>query len=93
MDEKLTWNGQKKLLWKMNVKELQEKLQQLETEKMKQEMQARRFLGDLAIPMMVNRQAKIKGDAFNLKEARHRIACIKTILNVKLHDRANKNPY
>ena len=84
MDGKLTWNGQKKEFWKMPIKELQEILQQLETQKMKEEMQSRRFLGDMQIPMTIKRQAKTKGDTFNLRETRHRIACIKTILNIKL---------
>ena len=84
MEGKLTLNGQKKLLWKLDVKELQERLQQLETQKIREEMQSRRFLGDLSIPMTIQRQAKIKGDTFNLKNTRHLIAFIKTILNIKL---------
>ena len=73
--------AQKKLLSLMSVKELQERLHQLEIKKMKEEMQSRRFLGSLDIPMVVNRGAKIKGDNFNLKNTRRMIAFIKTRLN------------
>lgn len=68
----------------MDVSELQNRLKQLETQKMKEEMQSRRFLGDLNIPMMRDRQAKTKGDNFNVGNTKRYIALIKTILNIKL---------
>ena len=46
-------------------------------------MQARRFLGDMEIPMTIPRQAKIKGDTFNLKRTKRTIALINTILKIK----------
>ena len=65
---------------RMNVKDLNDKLQELKVQKMKDEMQARRFLGDLQIPMTSKKQAKVKGDTFNLKRTRRMIAFIETLL-------------
>lgn len=79
MSEKLTWNAQKKELWKKNPAELMQKLQELETEKMKMEINTR--LGG----HMVNRANIADGKKnFKIKDLRHKIACIKTMLNVKL---------
>ncbi|GAF84418.1 unnamed protein product [marine sediment metagenome] len=83
MEGKLTWNGMKKELWKMNPNELQKKLQELETEKMKMEMKARGYSGDMGVPMSINRIADQKGNPTNLKNIRHRIAFIKNVLNIK----------
>lgn len=84
MDGELTWNGQKKEFWKLNVKELQAKLQELETQKVRAEMKARGFMGDFSFAMHHRRLANTKESHVDLKGLRHKIACIKTILHVKL---------
>lgn len=83
MDGKYNWNAQKKELWKMDTNELMKKIQELQKEKIKMEMRARGFVGDLSIPMSKNRLINTRQSHIDLKGLRHKIACIKTILTVK----------
>lgn len=76
MAEKLSWNAQKKEFWKMNTRDLMKKLQELETILFKKNMDA--------FKRHKRRQAYVKGDRLSIKDLRHKVACLKTILNVKL---------
>ena len=78
-NNKLSWNAKKKELWKSSQKDLLIKLQELEKEKFKMEITSRNN-GHSS-----TRQINTTGNKFNmLKELRHRIACIKTMLHVKM---------
>ncbi len=74
--EILKWNAIKKELWKLNVSDLQIKLQEILTERQKVEVTVR--IGHK------KRQVYHEKDKFNLKNLNKRIACIKTMLHVKL---------
>ena len=84
MEGKYNWNAQKKDLWKSPVKELQNKLNELQKEKMKAEMNARGFMGDISVPMKQDRIMNSKQSHVNLKNLRRKIAFIKNVLNLKL---------
>ena len=85
---KIKWNAYKKELWKLPANELMLKLQELEKERFSLEnelhfngKQNKRFgygsfMGSKALPF-----AKFSGG--NLKQLRHMIAFVKTILNQK----------
>jgi len=73
--EKLSWNAHKKELWKLNPSQLMEKLQELQTQL---------FKDNNKIRMGSKRQACTEKNHVDLKGLRHKIACIKTMLNVKL---------
>lgn len=75
MKGKLTWNAQKKDLWKENTKELMKKLQELETQLIKDTSKI--TFGAHRVECTPDAHADLKG-------LRHKIACIKTMLNVKL---------
>ena len=83
MNSELTWNGMKKQLWKAPIKELQEKLEELKKEKIMAEMVSRGYSGDPQVPMSLGRKATESKHPVNLKNIRHRIACIKTMLKVR----------
>lgn len=72
--DKLTWNAQKKELWKMPIEELEEKLNQLERQLMKDNVRC----GSSG-----KRVANTKESHVDLKGLRHKIACIKTIIKQK----------
>ena len=86
----ISWNAQKKEMRGMDTKELMEKLQQLETEKVRMEMKSRGFGGDRGIPMSQRRMSNTKESHIDLKGLMHKIASIKTILYVKLSQLAQK---
>ena len=75
---KVSWLAKKKELWKMPVAKLMEVLKEFEKEKMKLEYKLRQdgYLND--------RIATPKEFRGNLKQVRKQIACVKTMLNVKL---------
>ena len=82
--DKLSWNAQKKELWKLKPNVLMEKLQELQTEKMKLEVTLR-MGGKTSKRYGYHSVSKQGYNVFsNLKNIRHRIGCIKTMLNVKL---------
>lgn len=81
---KKSWNAEKKELWHLNTADLMEKLQQLKTQLMKEEMGSRGYSGDLRIPMHNERVSNTHEANFDLKGLRHKIACIKTMLHVKM---------
>lgn len=76
------------------LEELRKRLEELKTEKMRQEMKARGFAGDLEIPMSKNRMANTHEAYVNLKKVRHQIAfIIQTIReneNEKRQDKTSK---
>lgn len=84
MADKKSWNAIKKDLWQMDVGELQKKLQELNNQRYKDEAKARGYSGDLRVPMHCGRVSNSHESSVNLKVLRHRIACIKTMLHVKL---------
>ena len=75
-ENKLSWNAIKKNLWKLDTKDLMVKLQEIETEVMKQEILLRTGVGE--------RRAYSKGQKGNLGELKRRIACIKTMIHTKM---------
>ena len=83
MEEKESWNAQKKELWKLPTNKLMLKLQELQTNLMKIEMKARGFGGDPSVPFLNNRIGNTTQEHWDIKGLRHKIACIKTMLNVK----------
>lgn len=91
MDGKLTWNGKKKELWGYGHRELTKLLQELENERrdleVKYRMQGRthkRFNSN-AVRSYYNKN-KSALHIGNLGQVRKRIACIKTILNIKFSE-------
>ncbi len=90
MEGKHNWNAQKKELWKSPIKNLQKKLQELQTEKIRMEMRSRGYTGDMTIPISINRLGNTKESSVNLKGLRHKIAFIKTVLTVKLKPNYNQ---
>lgn len=84
----VSWNAQKKELWHLSIKDLQDKLHQMENQLMKDEMKSRGFVGDMGIPMNRNRVTNTKESHVDLKGLRHKIACLKTMLTVKLKPKA-----
>ncbi len=83
MNQEYNWNGEKKDLKKLDTNMLQEKLQELETEKMKLETDMYRNNGSslLIRNYPFNKQSKPYG---NIKKIKKTIAFIKTILHIKL---------
>ena len=75
----MNWTPWKKELWQMPVEELNKKLEELQKEKFKAEIQARG-----AGRKRMNNTAASHVD---IKGIRHRIACIKTILNTKQNEK------
>lgn len=86
MDGKLSWNAEKKELWKMKSNDLMQRLQELQKDEMFQEMRSRGYTGDPYIPMSSNRMQNTHDCIVNIKQTRHKIACIKTMLNIKLNE-------
>jgi len=74
-EEKETWLATKKTLWKLDTKDLKEKLKQLEKELWDEQRKA--------ISYGNKRMMALRTKHPNLKELRHRIACVKTIIKVK----------
>lgn len=82
MGKNLSWNAQKKELWKKSTNELQQKLQEIQHEILIQEKEIRGG--------GYKRMANYKSLSVNLKRDRHRVACIKTMLHVKLQNELNR---
>lgn len=95
MNGELTWNGKKKELWKLDFKALMKMLNQIERERDALEVQYRmggksatRFNSNAVRSYLMTKSGS-KGmiKVGSLGELKRRIACIKTILNVKFQKR------
>lgn len=82
MNQEHNWNSEKKELKKLSIKELQEKLQELQTEKFKMETDMMRGQGTSVTTRNypIAKQTKPYG---NLKKIKKTIAVVKTFLHVK----------
>ena len=90
MNGELTWNGIKKELWKEKPNVLMKKLQELETEKQRVEVYLRMNGHSAKRYAYQNKVDTASGNirkefrSGNLNQIKKQIACVKTMLNVKL---------
>ena len=75
----LTWNAQKKELWIMNMKDLREKLKELQDRLFKDETEAR--AGGSSRMQYQNK------NTFMIGELRKRIACVINIIKVRENEK------
>ena len=78
---------QKEELRTLSIEKLEINLNELEMQKMKLEMAARNYLGDLRVPMTVNRNMNSMARdkvGYDIKGLRHKIACVASIINEKI---------
>lgn len=82
-EEKLSWNAEKKLLWKEKAPVLMEKLQELETNRMKLETKMMTKAGS-SMSVRNYPTEKYIGKFGNIRLIKKQIACVKTMLHVKM---------
>lgn len=82
----LSWNVQKKELWRLNVKELEKKLIEMIKEKYSMEARSRGYTGDPVVPMSQHRVMNTQQSHVDIKGIRHKIACLKTMIREKRNE-------